>query len=595
MILASTSSGGGSLKLIEGGFSAIVVAMAFWRPQFGASAFTKIELLCGELARKKPAAVIAVGLLALLSRLAILPICPIPLPFVPDDFSFLLSAQTFLAGRLTNPSPALWTHFETIHVTASPAYVSMYFPGPGLVMALGALLFGHPWFGTLIAGALMCGAITWMLQGWLPASWALLGGVLAVFRITLFSYWMNTYTGGGLVAAFGGALVLGAMPRFIKHVRVRHGLILSIGMVLLAWTRPYEGLLLCLPVVIAITASLIKRRAVPARLLFLRLAAPLALLAAGIGWMGYYDYRAFGSPLTLPYTVDRAQYAMAPYYVWQNVRPDPGYRHESLRKFYYERELNTFQRIHSLRGFIPATLVKVLTTFLFFAGFLLLIPLVMIANVLRDRRTRFLVLSSLVLAGGMAIENFLIPHYLAPFTAAFYAIGLQAMRHMRVWKPGSQPVGLAIVRMTVATCLLLAGVRLLASPLHIRLAAWPPSEWSATWSGPGYFGLERSRVVKQLEDLPGKQLAIVRYTPDHNQFDEWVYNAPDMNQSKIIWARDMGTDKNDELLKYYSGRKVWLVEPDLTSAPLSMYPVSAELKEDSSTLLTKVRHERGYK
>ena len=48
----------------------------------------------------------------------------------------------------------------------------------------------------------------------------------------------------------------------------------------------------------------------------------------------------------------------------------------------------------------------------------------MVRRVLMDRRIRFLVLSMPVLMAGMAIEIFMIPHYLAPFTAAFYAIGL---------------------------------------------------------------------------------------------------------------------------------------------------------------------------
>ena len=136
-------------------------------------------------------------------RLAILPFCPIPLPFVPDDFSFLLAADTFAHGHLTNPTPAMWTHFESIHISMNPTYMSMYFPAPGLVLAAGKVLFGHPWFGLLCVTALMCASICWMLQA-LPPGWALLGGILAILRLGLFSYWINTYNGGASIASHLG-------------------------------------------------------------------------------------------------------------------------------------------------------------------------------------------------------------------------------------------------------------------------------------------------------------------------------------------------------------------------------------------------------
>ncbi len=163
---------------------------------------------------------LCVGLSVIVLRLAILPLFPVPLPFVPDDFSFLLASDTFAHGRLANPTPAMWTHFESIHITMQPTYQSMYFPGRGWFSPPAQSFSGIPWFGLLIVSALMCAALCWMLQAWLPPNWALLGGFLAVLRLGVFSYWTNTYHAAGSLAALGGALILGALPRLMRTARI---------------------------------------------------------------------------------------------------------------------------------------------------------------------------------------------------------------------------------------------------------------------------------------------------------------------------------------------------------------------------------------
>lgn len=572
MILATAPDPGISLILIEGSLTGIAIGFAFAFPKLGSSFFLQIEHTFGRLARRKSLSVAVVGASAFLLRLAILPFCPIPRPFVPDDFSFLLAADTFASGRLTNPTPAMWAHFETIHETMKPTYMSMYFPAQGLVLAAAKVLTGHAWYGVLVMSALMCAAICWMLQAWLPPAWALLGGILAILRICLFSYWTNTYSGGGSIAALGGALVLGSLPRLMKTFRLRETLLMAAGISLLATSRPYEGILLCLPVAFILGRWMFLGSNRPnTAVLLRRTAAPLALIVAAGAWMGYYDYRAFGNPLTPPYAIDRATYAMAPYFIWQSARPEPEYRHALMRDFYYHNELVAFNKNHTRSGLLPQSLIKGVRGLVFFAGIALLPPLIMLRRVLLDHRIRFLVLCIPVLMAGMLIEIFLIPHYLAPFTVVFYAIGLQAMRHLRVWTPEGRPVGIGLVRSLVTVCIVMAGLRLYAAPLHLTIHEWPASEWTDQWYGPGEFGAQRAKIEDELERLPGNQMAIVRYSADHNPIDEWVYNAADIDGSKVIWAWDMGAAKNRELIQFYKNRKVWLVQPDTQPVAVTPY------------------------
>jgi hypothetical protein len=558
--------------IIELALTAIAFVVALGWPHLGSSFFARIERIFKPLVRRRGFAVAAVGLADLLLRLAILPMCPIPNPSVPDDFSYLLSADTFSHGRLTNPTPAMWTHFESIHITMKPTYMSIYFPAQGLVLAAGKVLLGHPWYGLLVTNALMCAAICWMLQEWLPPAWALLGGALAVMHLGLFSYWINTYHAGA-IAALGGALVLGSLPRLKNSASICHGVVMMTGFIILALSRPFEGLLLAVPVVFTLAfRAFLVRDQVSSRAIVRFAILPAALVVGATAWLGYYDYRAFGNPVTLPYTVGRATYATAPYFIWQKARIEPVYRHAVMRSYYRDTELKISEESRTLSGYLHMKVILAFGSILFFAGVALLPPLIMLRRVIIDKRVRFLVLCVLVLMAGMALQIFLLPHYLAPFTAAFYAIGLQAMRHLRLWRFEGNPTGLALIRFIVTICVVMTGLRLFAGPLHLALPEYPAAAWNFTWYGPGHFGTERVRVEESLRQLPGNQLAIVRYSTSHNPFNEWVYNSAEIDTSKVIWAREMANVDNLELTRYYHDRRVWLIEPDVTPARVTEYP-----------------------
>ena len=526
---------------------AILIALAYFLHSFPSRWIQAAELYLGRLAKRRALAVLLVGVLALAIRAALLPNVGVPIPGFHDDFGNLLAADTFAHGRLANPTHPMWIHFESIHINQKPTYMPMYYAGQGLVMALGKVITGNPWTGVWLAAGAMCASICWMLQGWMPPGWALLGGLLAIMRIASFTYLVNSYCGGAL-AATGGALVLGALPRIKRHPRLRYAVFLGLGLALLANTRPYESLFFGIPILIAALVWIRGKDRPPWRELIPRIVLPLGLiLAATMVWMGYFFWRVTGSPFRIPYQVNLATYIAVPYFPWQPLNLTHVYHHYVMEQFYLHGwQMNDYYLAR--RHPFEVLAGKASVFYRFYLGPLLALPVVMTLLIkprqfLRSAitgKTGFLVGVCGATFIGLALPIYFMVHYAAPITAAIYALVLQAMRYLRLWRWRGKRAGLGIVRAVPAFCVLLFLVRAVAPQLHIPT----PIDWTPTWASEHYQHWDRAKVVRQLRALPGKQLVIVRYNQYHNSANEWVYNRADIDAAKIVWARDMGDSEN---------------------------------------------------
>ncbi len=534
--------------------AAVALAAGLLAARFGWRWLGWWERPVARLGRRRRLAVLVATLLPLALRALLLPAFPAPEPGVHDEFSFLLAADTLAHGRLANPPHPFWPHFESVHTLARPAYASAFPIAPAAALAAGQVLFGHPWAGVWLAVGLMCGAVCWMLQGWLPPRWALLGALIVALRIGVSSYWMNSYWGGA-VAAAGGALVLGALPRLMRAPGWRLALTMGAGLAILANSRPVEGAFFGMGVATVLFSWMLGKSrpggAVAWRQIVLPLAAFLGLAAIGVG---YYFARVTGKPWVAPYVLYRNTMTIAPHFIWQKPTAEPHYNNQTLRRFYVYSEMASYNEAR--RSLVADLARKASMYWRFYLGPLLTVPVLALGFLWRQSQVRQLALIAAMLGLSLVGQVWHNEHYAAPGTGLAILMAVMGLRSLRLWKWRLRPVGLSLVRCLVPACAAALAIAIVAG----RASGDISEHRSWRWPPPG--NVARARILRHLETAGGRHLVFVRYGLAHNAGYEWVYNGADIDGSPVVWARELDRISNAELIRHFAGRRAWLVEPE---------------------------------
>jgi hypothetical protein len=629
-----------SLYVLELVVTLLSLLLAFRAPRVSLLLYSGAMHRLRRLARHPYLSALLVAALPLLLRFALLPWIPAPQPQIQEEFSYLLGADTFAHGRLANPTHPMAVFFDNIQLIQTPHYASARPPGQAVFLCLGEVLFRMPWLGICLSVGLMCGAFYWMLRAWTRPAWALLTAVIFAIRFGVFTYWTNSYWGGSVIA-LGSALVVGALPRLLSRLRMRDAWWFGAGCCLLASTRPFEGLALVLPAAVVLLAWWIgsedwRER----RFRLVHTLLPISgMLFAFFAWLAYDNFASTGHATVSAYQLWRHQQSVVPSFLWQSLpRTMPIYYSLQTRQFNTVWEMSYWNHLHRNVALGILNVAERPIQFLqIFLRPLLLLPFLVPLLMRRDRQPaaeRGLVTDGLFVAIGLLaillghsfpvtlvwyawaawllvharlkpalrllmamllcgafcslLTTFHMPTYEAPFVAPAFVLVAVGMRSLATWRRRAGTGRAMVVNLSLGcgllflVCVLLAGFRL-------RVDGESPFNWSS------YENRLEARAVAQrfLEQQPGKQLAIVRYGPEHDVLYEWVWNLAEIDQQKVIWARELKPEWDVQLLRHYPDRRVWLIEPDAEPsgglgaaampARISPYP-SADLPKQGEAL-----------
>jgi hypothetical protein len=150
--------------------------------------------------------------------------------------------------------------------------------------------------------------------------------------------------------------------------------------------------------------------------------------------------------------------------------------------------------------------------------------------------------------------------YAAPITGVVLLITIQSMRYVRLWCW----CGLQIGELMVGVSLLLCLVSFAGFCKEVaRQSIADQQDWSS----------RRAAIQASLKRDKKLSLVIVRYGREHSLQHEWVFNDANLDDSQVVWARDMGAGQNRDLVDFFRDRRIWLL--NVTDGTEELVPYAA--------------------
>jgi hypothetical protein len=450
----------------------------------------------------------------------------IPVPNIHDEFSYLFAAETFARFRLTNPPPPSPDSFFSPHILVEPTFSSKYPPAQSLFLAIGVIL-GLPIAGVWLSGACAAVAMLWCARAILPVRSAVAATVIFVISVLFAGPWISTYW-GGLVPFMGGALVTGFFLRLKSGVPTQGAtMALGIGLAVLALSRPFEGVVLCLALLLLFADRLYSGLGrAPRRQLMGRAMICGALVFPALVFQGALNAAVTGSPLRMPHLEFQAQYLSVPLFRWESpaVPSRPEVRLTAVER--------TFEIPVSWPAHLSLTLGSAWRSVHQLGG-VLLVGALLLGLVLSVRSHPRLVAVILLVPLLQSSANYVhFAHYFAPIAPLwFLTAGVAAAWLFDRWKiPPSTTI--------------LIGVLIAVASMAQRWAGEHPVKMHSI----------HSVVVGQLAPLR-PALAFITYDPRLSVHANVVYNDPDLTND-VLLVNDLDQERNCEVVRNFPGRRV---------------------------------------